>query len=145
MAHFEHVKKGIFVKVQPPIKPLAHPDSTPPNQDPLRALNAHPERMPILFVPKFAMFVPKIPTNRNPMLRNAFQCKKGSTNRVPQPKSNVRRVKLEVVATQHVKIVTLGYTKTCPATPRALNAQLALATKPNVRQHAMQSLLGHTI
>jgi hypothetical protein len=138
MAHFINAKKGIFVQVKPPMKPLAHPDSTPPNQDPLRALNAHPERMPILFVPKFAMLVPKIPTNRTPMLRNAFQCKKGSTNRAPQPKSNARRVKLELVVTKRVKIVTLGYTKTCPATPRALNAQLALATKPNVRQHAMR-------
>jgi hypothetical protein len=145
MAHFINAKKGIFVKVKPPMKPLAHPDSTPPNQDPLRALNVHPERMPILLVPKIAMLVPKIPTNRNPMLRHAFQCKKGSTNRVPQPKSNVRRAKREVVVTQRVKIVTLGYTKTCPATPRALNAQLALATKPNARQRAMRCHLVRTV
>ena len=30
MAHFRNVTKGTFVKVKPPIKPLANPDPTPP-------------------------------------------------------------------------------------------------------------------
>ena len=122
MAHFINAKKGIFVQVKPPMKPLAHPDPTPPNQDPLRALTAHPERMLILFVPKIAKIVPKIPTNRNPMLRNAFQCKKGSTNRVPQPKSNVRRAKREVVVTQRVKIAGKEHFKAKQGKPPATTA-----------------------
>ena len=58
------------------------------------------------------------------MLRNAFQCKKGFTNPDQQPKSNVLRVKQDVVATLHVKIVKLDHIKTFPATPRATNAPL---------------------
>ena len=130
MVLLKNVIQVISAKAKPPIKPLAHPDSTPPNQDPLRALNAHPERMPILFVPKFAMLVPKIPTNRNPMLRIAFQCKKDSTNRAPQPKSNAQRVKQDVVATLRVTIVKLDRIKIYPATPRVANAPVDLATKP---------------
>ena len=64
---------GIFVEVKPPIKPLAPPDLTPPTKDLLNALNAHPERMPTLSVPKPAKIAILIPTNRNPMRRNAFQ------------------------------------------------------------------------
>jgi hypothetical protein len=44
-------------------------------------------------------------TNRNPMLRNAFPCKKGITNRVRQPKSNARRVKRELAVTKRATIV----------------------------------------
>ena len=139
MAHFEHAKKGIFAKVKPPMKPLAHPDSTPPNQDPLRALNAHPERMPILLVPKPAKIVILIPTNRNPMLRNAFQCKKGSTNRAQQPKLNARRVKLELVATQRVKTVKKDSFRNYRATPRAANAQVVTTTKPKEPRRATLS------
>ena len=95
----------IFAKVKPPIKLLARPDPTPPTKDPLHALNAHPERMPTLLVPKLVKIVTVIPTNPNPMLRNAFQCKKDSTNPVQQPKSNARRVKLELVVTKVVMIV----------------------------------------
>ena len=68
MAHFEHVKKDIFVKVKPPMKPLAHPDSTPPTMDPLLALNAHLARMPTLLVPAFVKLVILIPTNPTPKL-----------------------------------------------------------------------------
>ena len=69
----------------------------------MHALNAHPERMPTLSVPKLAKLVALIPTNPNPMLRNALQCKKGSTNPAQQPKSNVQRVKEETVVVQLVK------------------------------------------
>jgi DNA-binding helix-hairpin-helix protein with protein kinase domain len=44
----KNVIQVIFAKVKPPIKPLAHPDSTPPTKDPLPAMNAHLERMPTL-------------------------------------------------------------------------------------------------
>jgi hypothetical protein len=44
-------------------------------------------------------------TNQNPMPRTAFQCKKGTTGPVLQPKLNARREKQAVVATQRVKIV----------------------------------------
>ena len=84
--HFEHVNPVISVKVKPQIKQLARPDPTPPTKEPLHALNAHPECMPTLLKPKLVKFVTVIPTNPNPMLRNAFQCKKGSTNPVQQPK-----------------------------------------------------------
>jgi hypothetical protein len=63
-------------------------------------------------------------TNRNPMLRSAYLCKKGTTGPVQQPKSNARRVKQDVVATLHVKIVKLDRIKVYPATPRATNAPL---------------------
>ena len=54
MAHFEHVIQVNSAKVKPPIKPLAYLDPMPPTKDPLPALNAHPERMPTLLVPKLA-------------------------------------------------------------------------------------------
>ena len=44
----KNVTQVIFAKAKPPIKPLVHPDPTPPTKDPLPALNAHLERMPIL-------------------------------------------------------------------------------------------------
>ena len=127
------------------MKPLAHPDSTPPNQDPLRALNAHPERMPILLVPKPAKIVILIPTNRNPMLRNAFQCKQGITNPAQQPKSNARRVKQEAVVMVRVTIVKSGRINIFPATPHVLNAPVDLATKPKVPRYAMVFLLDPTV
>jgi len=48
-------------------------------------------------------------------------------------------------AVLRAKIASLGCTKTFPATPRALNAQVDLATQPNVRQHAMPCLLVPTV
>jgi len=48
-------------------------------------------------------------------------------------------------AVLRAKIASLGCTKTCPATPRAWNVLVDLATMLNVRQHAMQSLLDHTV
>jgi hypothetical protein len=90
----KNVVQVIFAKVKPPIKPLARPDPTPPTKDPLHALNAHPERMPILLVPYLAKNVTLSPTNSNPMLRNAFQCRKDSTKQAQQLKSNVRPVHL---------------------------------------------------
>ena len=86
ITHFNHVTRVIFAKVKPPIKPLARPDPTPPTKDPLHALNAHQERMPTLLVPHLAKVVTVIPINPNPMQRNAFECKKVSTNPVQQPK-----------------------------------------------------------
>ena len=83
---YVNVKRVITAPAKPQTKPLARPDPTPPTKDPLHALNAHPERMPTLLVLYLAKIVNVIPTNPNPMLRNAFQCKKGSTNRVPQHK-----------------------------------------------------------
>ncbi len=70
--HFENVIPVIFAKAKPPIKPLAHPDPTPPTKDPLPALNARPERMPTLLVPKLVNIAKTMHTNRNPMLRNVF-------------------------------------------------------------------------
>ena len=120
----KYVIQVIFAKVKPLIKPLVHPDLTPPTKDPLRVLNAHLVRMLPLLVPEFAKLVTMIPTNPNPMLRNALQCKKGSTNPDQQPKSNARRVKQELVAMLRAKIVKLDHIKTYPATPRATNAPL---------------------
>ena len=48
MVLLKNVIQVIFVKVKPPIKPLADPEPTPPTKDPLLALNAHLERMPTL-------------------------------------------------------------------------------------------------
>jgi hypothetical protein len=62
------------IKMHPATKRVlvAHLDPTPSKKGPPHALNAHPERMPILLVPLIAKIVTLIPTNRNPMLRNAF-------------------------------------------------------------------------
>ena len=72
MVKYENVLRVIIVKVEQHIKPLADPDFTPSNQDPLHALNVHPERMPTLLVPSRVKSVVLIPINRNPMLRNAI-------------------------------------------------------------------------
>ena len=127
------------------MKPLAHPDSTPPKQDPLPALNAHLARTRPLLVPQLAMIVTTMHTNRNPMLQHAFLCKQGITNRAQQPKSNARRVKQEAVAMRRVTIVKLGRINIFPATPRALNAPVDLAIKPKVPRHAMVFLLDPTV
>ena len=73
--------------------------------------------MPTLLVPSLAKIVTTMLTNPNPMLRNAFQSKKGSTNRVPQPKLSVQRVNQGVAATQRVKIARQERSKARPATP----------------------------
>jgi hypothetical protein len=51
MVLLKNVIVVIFVKVKPPIKPLAYPDPTLPKQEPLPALNAHLECMPTLLAP----------------------------------------------------------------------------------------------
>ena len=101
--------------------------------------------MRLLLVPRCVRIVTTIPTNRNPMRRNAFQCKQGITNRAQQPKSNARRVKQEAVAMVRVTVVKLGRINIFPATPRALNAPVDLATKPKVPRHAMRCLLDPTV
>jgi hypothetical protein len=83
---FENANQDIIVLAKHSMKPLAHLDPTPPTKDPLDALNAHPVPLPTRLVPKLVKIVTLIPTNPNPMRRNAFQCKKGSTNPVPQHK-----------------------------------------------------------
>ena len=145
MVKYDNVILVIIVKVKQQTKQLAHLDPTPPTKDPLFASNAHPVPMPTRLVPCRVKIVTLLPTNPNPMRRNAFQCKKDTTNRVQRPKLNARRVKQDVVATKRVKIVTLGCTKTCPATPRALNAPVDLATKPKAPRHAMRCLLVRTV
>ena len=59
-----------------------------------------------LLVPSRVKTVTLVPTNRNPILRNAFLCKKDTTGPVQQPKSNVQRVKQETVVIQLVKNAT---------------------------------------
>ena len=108
---YKNVIQVIIVKVKPPIKPLAHQDHTPPELDPLHALNAHPERMPPHLVPYLVKIVTPIPTNLTPTLQNAFQCKKGTTNRVPQHKWFVQPVKQAVVVVQHVNNARLEHSK----------------------------------
>ena len=83
---YVNVKQVIIAPVKPPTKRLVILGRMQPVQNRLRALNAHPARMPTLLVPQLAKIVTVVPTNWNPMLRNAFQCKHGSTNRVQQPK-----------------------------------------------------------
>jgi hypothetical protein len=139
------VKQVIIAPVKPPTKPLVILGRMQPVQNQFHALNAHPARMPILLVPRLAKIVTLIPTNRNPMRRNAFQCKQGITNPVQQPKSNARRVKQEAVAMLRVTIVKLGRINIFPAISRALNAPVDLPTKPKVPRHAMRCLLDPTV
>jgi hypothetical protein len=103
MELLKHVILVIFVKAKPPFKPLAHPGHTPPQQDPLHALNVHPGHMPTLLVLKLAKFATVTPTNLNPILQNAFQSKKDTTNRAQRLKSFVQRVNPVPVATQSAK------------------------------------------
>jgi hypothetical protein len=86
MVLLKNVIPVIFVRVPPPIKPLAHPDPMPPKKDPLHASNVHLGHMLTCLAPLIVKSAMVIPTNQNPMLRNAFQCKKVSTNPVQQPK-----------------------------------------------------------
>ena len=95
----------------------------PLTKDPLHALNAHPARVPTLLVTKIAKIVTTIHTNRNSMLQNAFQCKKGSTNRVQQPKLNARWVKQEAVAMQRAKIVKTMLTNRNPMLQNAFQCK----------------------
>jgi hypothetical protein len=107
-----NVKQVIIALVKPPIKPLVFLDRTPPKQDPLYASNAHPERMQIRLAPFIVKTAITIPISRNPMLRNAFQSKKGTTNPARQPKLNARRGKLEMVVMKRVKSAKLERIKT---------------------------------
>ena len=83
---YVNVKQVIIAPVKPPIKLRVLLVRMQPYQSQFRVLNAHPERMPILLVPHLAKIVALTPTNANPMLRNAFQCKKVSINPGQQPK-----------------------------------------------------------
>jgi len=145
MVLLKNVILVIFAKVKPPIEPLARPDPTPPTQEPLLALNAHPARTLGLLAPYLAKSVTTMHTNTSPMLRNAFQCKQGSTNRVQRSKSNARPVNRELAATQRVMIVKVDHIKTYPATPRAANAPVDSATTPKVPRRAMVFLLVRTV
>ena len=49
------------------------------------------------------------------------------------------------MAMLRVTIVKLGRINIFPATPRALNAPVDLATKPKVPRHAMRCLLDPTV
>ena len=100
----KNVIQDIFAKAKPPIKPLAYLDPTPRKKDPLRALNVHLGRMPTSLGPYLVKNVTTMRTNLNPMLRNAFQCKKVSTNPVQQTKLFVQRVNPVPVVTQRAKI-----------------------------------------
>ena len=86
MVLYENVIQVIIVKVKQQTKSNVYQDRMLQEQDPLHALNAHPERMPTLLGPTPVKSVTLIPTNPHPMLRNAFQCKKGSTNPAQQLK-----------------------------------------------------------
>ena len=122
MALLKNVIRVTFVKVGSPIKPLAHLDSTPPTKGPFCALNAHPGRMPILSVPYLAKIVTTMHTNQNPMLRDAFQCKKVSTNLVQPPKLFVQRVNPVPVTTQCAKTAEKERSKTLQVKPPATTA-----------------------
>ena len=119
---YVNVKQVIIAPVKPQTKRLVFLGPTQPAQNQFRVLNVHLARMPILLVPQLATSVATMHTNRNPMLRNAFQCKKGSTNRAPQPKSNVRRVNPVPGATQRAKIAWKEHSKPLQVKPPATTA-----------------------
>ena len=114
---YVNAKQVIIALVKPQTKPLAHPAPTPPTKDPLHALNARPVPIPTRLVPFRVKIVTLVPTNRNPMLRIVFQCKKDTTGPVRQPKSNVQRVKQEAVVIQVVKNATKEDFKPWRGTP----------------------------
>ena len=73
MVKYVTVKQVIIAPVNPPTKPLVILGRMQLVQNQFRVLNVHPERMRLLLVPQLATIATLIPTNRNPMLRNAFQ------------------------------------------------------------------------
>jgi hypothetical protein len=79
---YVNVKQAIIAPVKPPTKRLVILDRMQPVQNQYRVLNVHRALLQHCLVPQLAKIVTMVPTNPNPMLRNAFQCKKGSTNRV---------------------------------------------------------------
>jgi hypothetical protein len=109
---FVNVKQVIIALVKLPIKLLVILGRTPRKQDRLYALNVHPAHLPTQLAPFIVKTAMMIPTSRNPMLRNAFQCKKGTTNPARQPKLNARRGKQELVVMKRVKSVKLDRIKT---------------------------------
>ena len=117
MVLYENVIQVIIVKVKQQTKSNVNQDHMLPEEDPLRALNARPVPIPTRLVPFRVKIVTLVPTNRNPMLRTVFQCKKGFTNRVQQPRSNVQRVKQEEVVIQVVKNATKEDFKPWRGTP----------------------------
>jgi hypothetical protein len=86
MAQYENVILVIIAKVKRQTKLNVYQDPMLQEKGQFYVLNAHPERMPTLSVPKLAKIVKTMHTNQNPMLRYAFQSTKGFTGPVQQPK-----------------------------------------------------------
>ena len=106
MVLYENVIQVIIVKVKQQTKSNVNQDHMLPEEDPLRVLNARPVPILTRLVPFRVKIVTLVPTNRNPMLRDVFQCKKDSIVQDQQPKWNVQRVKEEMVVVhvaQHAK------------------------------------------
>ena len=106
MVLYENVIQVIIVKVKQQTKSNVNQDHMLPEEDPLRALNARPVPIPTRLVPFRVKIVTLVPTNRNPMLRDVFQCKKDSIVQDQQPKWNVQQVKEETVVVKLVKNAT---------------------------------------
>ena len=83
---YVNVKQVIIAPVKPPTKPLVILGRMQPVPNQFRVLNVRPERTRLLLVPQLAKIVTTMHINRNSMRRNAFQCKKGSTNPAQQLK-----------------------------------------------------------
>jgi hypothetical protein len=67
-----NVKQVIIALVKPQTKLLVILGRMQPDQNQFRVLNAHQARMPTLLARYLAKIATTIPTNRIPMLRNAF-------------------------------------------------------------------------
>ena len=144
MVLLKDVTKDIIAPVKPPIKLRVLLVRMQPYQSQFRVLNAHPESMPTLLLPHLAKIVAVIPTNRNPMLQNAFQCKKVSTNRVQQPKSFVQQVNQDMVATPHATIAWKGRSKALQVKPLATTAPADGGTRATDRPAATPYHRGRT-
>ena len=83
---YVNVKQVIIAPAKPHTKLLVLLVRMQSDQNQFRVLNALPERMPTLVVPYLVKIATVIPINTNPMLQNAFQSKKATTNQVPPPK-----------------------------------------------------------
>ena len=73
MVLYENVIQVIIVKVKQQTKSNVNQDHMLLEEDPLRVLNARPVPLPTRLVPFRVKIVTLVPTNRNPMLRYAFQ------------------------------------------------------------------------
>ena len=86
MVEYENVKQVIIVMVRQPIKQNVYPDRMLQKWDPFHALNVRQERMQDRLAWIVVTSVAKIHINQTPIVPNAFQFRKVTTNQAQRQK-----------------------------------------------------------